>query len=184
MFGVVSGGGRAFLPGPQPQAAGRCAPGTDWKVRPPEMRYHRSPHGCQEQIDVFLAQAEATTIAAVENGGEFLLACLQLQNTGFDGIFRDEFVDEDGLVLTDAVGAVGGLAFNGRVPPGIVMNHGVGGGQVEADASGLEADQEERDIALLKTMIMSSLFFLCNQRQTSKVQCAAANDNRQADGAD
>jgi hypothetical protein len=42
------------------------------------------------------------------------------------------------------VGAVGGLVFDGRVPPRVVVDHRVGRGQVEADAAGLQADQEDR----------------------------------------
>ena len=62
----------------------------------------------------------------------------------------DQLVDEDRLVLADAVGAVGGLVLDRRVPPRVVVDDGVGGGQVEADAAGLEADQEDRHLAGLE----------------------------------
>jgi len=48
------------------------------------------------------------------------------------------------------VGAVGGLVFDRRVPPRVVVDDGVGGGQVEADAAGFQADQENRDFAFLE----------------------------------
>ena len=61
----------------------------------------------------------------------------------FDGAFADEFVDEDGFVLADAVGAVGGLVFGGGVPPRVVVNDGVGVGEGESGASGFEGDEED-----------------------------------------
>jgi hypothetical protein len=53
-------------------------------------------------------------------------------------------LNEHGLGLAEAVGAVGGLVFDGGVPPRVVVDHRVGGGEVEADAAGLEADEEDR----------------------------------------
>ena len=47
-------------------------------------------------------------------------------------------LDEDGVLLADAVGAVGGLGFGDRVPPRVVMDDGVGGGEIEPGAAGLE----------------------------------------------
>src|SRR5439155_26061005 len=49
-----------------------------------------------------------------------------------------------------AMGAVGGLRLDRGIPPRIEMNHGVGGGEIEADAAGFQADQEDcnRGIAL------------------------------------
>ena len=48
------------------------------------------------------------------------------------------------------MGAVGGLIFDCRVPPRVVVDDGVGGGEVEADATGFEADQEDWDFAFLE----------------------------------
>ncbi len=92
----------------------------------------------------------AVARAAVDGVGERLLFLLQGEDAVFDGVFGDEFVDEDGLFLADAVGAVGGLVFDGGVPPGVVVDDGVGGGEVEADAAGLEADEEDGDVAVLE----------------------------------
>ena len=58
--------------------------------------------------------------------GGFVL--LEFQDAVFDGAGADEFVDEDGLGLADAVGAVGRLVLGGGVPPRIVVDDGVGGG--------------------------------------------------------
>ena len=67
-----------------------------------------------------------------------------------DGALAYQPVDEDRLVLADAPGAICGLAFDGRVPPGVVVNHAVGGDQVEAYAAGFQADQEQGRCAALE----------------------------------
>src|SRR5438128_5488354 len=48
------------------------------------------------------------------------------------------------------MGAVGGLRLDRGIPPRIEMNDGVGSGEIEADAAGFQADQEDwnRGIAL------------------------------------
>jgi energy-coupling factor transporter ATP-binding protein EcfA2 len=63
-----------------------------------------------------------------EAGGELGFFLLELVDALFDGVLAEEFVDEDRFVLADAVGAVGGLGFGGGVPPGVVVDDGVGGG--------------------------------------------------------
>ena len=85
-------------------------------------------------------------------GGEFGFFLLKLVDALLDGVLAEEFVDEDGLVLADAVGAVGGLGFGGGIPPGVVVDDGVGGGEVEAGAAGLEGDEEERDFSGLEIL--------------------------------
>jgi hypothetical protein len=59
----------------------------------------------------------------------------------------DQLVNENRFRLADAVGAVGGLRFHGRVPPRIVMDDRVRRRQVQAGAAGFEADQEQRNLA-------------------------------------
>jgi hypothetical protein len=66
------------------------------------------------------------------------LALLEFEDAVLDGVLGDEAVDEHGAVLADAVGAVGGLIFDGGVPPGVEQEDVVGGGEVEAGAAGLE----------------------------------------------
>jgi hypothetical protein len=58
---------------------------------------------------------------------ESSLVFLQLDDAFLDGAAADEFVNEDRLVLADAVGAVGGLVFGGGVPPRVVMNDRISG---------------------------------------------------------
>ncbi len=73
--------------------------------------------------------------------GERALLRLELEDALLDRARRDQPVDEHGLVLADAVGAVGGLVLDRRVPPGIEQEDVVGRGEVEAGAAGLERDQ-------------------------------------------
>src|SRR5204863_3237474 len=48
------------------------------------------------------------------------------------------------------MGAISGLCLDCGIPPWIEMNDGVGGGEIQADAAGFQADQEDwnRGIAL------------------------------------
>ena len=98
----------------------------------------------EQQFDLFPAQVLHQTCRTAEDGiGQFAFSFLQLQHFFLDRVARDQPVGEDRLVLPDAVGAVDGLRFHGRIPPGIEHEDIVGGGQVQAQATGLEADQEE-----------------------------------------
>ena len=80
----------------------------------------------------------------------FLL--LELVDAVLHGAGADELVDEDGLVLADAVGAVGGLIFGSGIPPGIKMDDAVGGGEVEAGPAGFEGDEEDGNVLVLETI--------------------------------
>ena len=70
-----------------------------------------------------------------------------------DRVARDQLEDENRLVLADAVGTVSGLALHRRVPPGVIVDHGICGGQVEAAAAGLEADEEQGHFAGLEAVL-------------------------------
>ena len=99
----------------------------------------------EEVVDGGLVELEVFDVAfAEETLHEFQLGMLELLNLGFDTVVDDEFIDEDGLSLTDAVATVGGLAFDGGVPPRVVVDDAVGGGEVEAGAAGAQADEEQR----------------------------------------
>src|SRR5204863_8003375 len=75
---------------------------------------------------------------------------LQPQDFVFDCVAGDQLVGSDDTGLSDAMGAVGGLRLDGGIPPGIEMNNGVGGGEIQADAARFQADQKNwnRGIAL------------------------------------
>ena len=45
--------------------------------------------------------------------------------------------------LTDAEGAIGGLVFDGGVPPAVEVEYVVGAGEVEADAACFEGENED-----------------------------------------
>ena len=57
---------------------------------------------------------------------------LQAENLFLDRAARDQFVAGHDFRLADAVRAVGGLRFDGGVPPRIEMNDGIRAGQVQA----------------------------------------------------
>jgi hypothetical protein len=84
---------------------------------------------------------------------------LELVDAVLDGAGADEFVDEDGFVLADAVSAVGRLVFGGGIPPWVEVDDAVGGGEVEAGAAGFEGDEEDGDGFVLETLDEFSALF-------------------------
>lgn len=61
----------------------------------------------------------------------------------FEGVLGDEAVDEDVVLLADAVGAVCRLRLYGGIPPKVVMDDMGGGSEVEASAGGFQGEDEE-----------------------------------------
>ena len=78
------------------------------------------------------------------------LAILQGEDFFFDGALREELVDEHRFVLADAMRTRRGLLFDRRIPPGVVVNHRVCGGEIEPRATGFETNQKQRHASLLK----------------------------------
>ena len=107
----------------------------------------------QQRPDHFGAEFLGDVGVGEDAGGELAFLVLEFVDALFDGVLAEEFVDEDGLVLADAVGAVGGLGLGGGVPPGVVVDDGVGGGEVEPGAAGLEGD-EERERILVRLVFL------------------------------
>lgn len=108
----------------------------------------RSFAGRQKEVEIFFGEVEVSGGGGVVGKdtvveGTFLL--LEVEDFLFDGLPGDEFIDEDGVFLSDAVGAIGGLAFEGRIPPWVEVDDGIGGGEVEAGAAGAEGDEEDGD---------------------------------------
>ncbi len=68
---------------------------------------------------------------------------LKLENFVFDAVFADDAVGDDFFGLADAVGAVDGLGFDGGIPPGVEEEDVVGGGEIESDPAGFEADKKD-----------------------------------------
>ena len=71
------------------------------------------------------------------------LRLLQLEDLLLDRVPGDQAVGEHRLRLADAVGAVDRLRLDRRVPPGVEQEDVLGRRQVQAEAAGLEADQEQ-----------------------------------------
>ncbi len=96
----------------------------------------------EQVVEGGLVDLETVGVVGEEGFHEGGFLGLEFLDALFDCALADEFVDKDGLVLPDAVGAVGGLVFGGGIPPGVVVDDGVGGGEVEAGASCLEGNED------------------------------------------
>ena len=92
----------------------------------------------------------AVSVPSSERVGQVALGVVELDDFLLDRVGGDEAVDRDRAGLADAVGAVGGLVLHRRVPPGVHVDHVVGGGEVQAEAAGLEGDQEQVALAILE----------------------------------
>jgi hypothetical protein len=82
--------------------------------------------------------------------GQRALVVVQGHDALLDRAAGHQPVDGDRPLLADAVRAAHGLVFGGRVPPGVDDDHVVGRGQVQAEAAGLQADQEQIALAALE----------------------------------
>ena len=99
---------------------------------------HEKYGNLQEQLSQFCFAQFAQEILARLNDGvdHFLFAFLQGVDFFFDGVLGDKLIDLDGLLLTDAISSVGGLVFDSRIPPGVIVDDHVRAGEVEACAAG------------------------------------------------
>ena len=89
-------------------------------------------------------------VVGVEDGvGQVALLLLEVEDLLLDGVAADQPVGEDVLGLADPVRAVDGLGLDGGVPPGVEQVDVLGGGQVQAEAAGLQADQEDRAVGVV-----------------------------------
>ena len=70
-------------------------------------------------VQIGFGQLELLGFAGEDAFGEAGFLGLQLLDAFLDAAGADELVDEYGFVLADAVGAVGGLVLDRRVPPGV-----------------------------------------------------------------
>ena len=68
---------------------------------------------------------------------------MELDYFFFYGVFCHNSVDGDRAFLTHAVGTIGGLIFDGGVPPGIHVNDIICGGEVESGSACFETDEED-----------------------------------------
>ena len=73
---------------------------------------------------------------------------LEFEDALLDGVLSNDAVGEDGAGLADAVRAVNGLGFDGRVPPGVEEIDVIGRGEVEPGAAGFQAEKEDGAIGI------------------------------------
>src|SRR4051812_9029102 len=112
-----------------------------WVTRTRDGSFH-----LEQVVEIISRQSLCSAGVFTEHGShEILLLLLELQDLFFDRAGGDEAVNRDDLLLADAVSAIGGLVFDGGVPPGVEVDHGVRRGEVETGTAGLETDQEHRD---------------------------------------
>lgn len=84
-----------------------------------------------DQGDEFIGTESSCAICSVEDSGdEFTFIFVECEDLLFDGIFGDQSVDGHGPELAESVGTVGGLVFDGWVPPRVHMDDVIGGGEV------------------------------------------------------
>jgi len=103
------------------------------------------------QIDQGLGIQSARRIAAFQKALRKITLCLvERHDLFFDGSLRHQAIDRDRSILTHAMCAGGCLIFDRGVPPGIQMNHIIGGGQVQPRPAGLKTDEEDFTFARLK----------------------------------
>ena len=79
-------------------------------------------------------------------------AGVQLQNFLLHSAGGDPTIDCHGLCLADSMDAVGGLLFDGRIPPRIRQNDITGGCQIQSRTASLQADQEEVTLSCLEVI--------------------------------
>ena len=84
-----------------------------------------------DQGDQFIGTEFSCAICSVEDSGdEFSFIFVEGEDLLFDGIFGDQSVNGHGAELAESVGSVGGLVFDGWVPPGVHVDDVIGGGEV------------------------------------------------------
>ena len=130
----------------------RLPPGKRWLPRTPRRRAGTLTRlAVPQQVDQLVGGQGVGGVGAFEEGvGQVALGVVELDDLLLDRVGGDEAVDRDRAGLADAVGAVGGLVLHRRVPPGVHVDHVVGGREVQAEAAGLERDQEQVALAILE----------------------------------
>src|SRR5690606_20078931 len=91
--------------------------------------------GGKELLDILYRELlSAGDIATQGRFCDLAFALPKFDHLLLDGVFDDQSVDQDGFVLPDAVGAIGGLVFDGGIPPRIVVDDGIRLGEGETAA--------------------------------------------------
>jgi hypothetical protein len=105
----------------------------------PRATIHASNSSRSSLVSDEIPELSALMIASAK---PFFFACNS--STFCSTVSADQTGGEDRLLLADAMGAIDRLGFDRRVPPGVEQIDGAGGGEIQADAPGFEADQEDR----------------------------------------
>src|SRR6266498_2246088 len=122
-----------------------------WSPWPPRAGRRRPLF--EQTANVVGGEVGGEEVAVVHDAAEEVcLAAGECHDLLLDGVARDQPVDIHRPGLADAVGAVDRLVLGGGVPPGVEQEAVVGLGEVEAEAAGLEADQEHRVGAALEAV--------------------------------
>src|SRR5512145_447018 len=91
----------------------------------------------QESQELLTADVVGRDTLAHDGVCNGALLFVQFDDTLLDAALGDQSVDGDRSLLPDAVGPIGCLRFDCRVPPGIEMDHVVRAGQIEPESAGL-----------------------------------------------
>ena len=81
---------------------------------------------CEQQLQIRVRERCRAGVIGIENTlGQELFLLLQSEYPVFDCACRNQFKDENCLVLANSVGAVSRLSFGRGIPPGIIVNYRV-----------------------------------------------------------
>jgi hypothetical protein len=97
-----------------------------------------------------VAAGRADPAAIDEVGGQFAFSLMQLPDLFLNGAAGNQAIDGHRFLLADAVSPVRGLVLYCRVPPGVQVDDVISRGEVQAQSSGPQADQEKIALALLE----------------------------------
>ena len=83
----------------------------------------------EQAVYVICRELKARAVPAFKNARcQEAFAPLQLKHLLLNAARNDEIVDKDRTLLTDAIRSISCLSLSRRIPPRIVVNHGIGAG--------------------------------------------------------
>ena len=138
-------GALANLAGPDPVQTRHQAERLLVQVRfeVPKNSSVMAPSGLLEQIPkIIKSQCPAECFFTEDVFGQVGLPDLQLTDLVLDGIADQQSVGKDCLRLTDSMGAINGLIFDGWIPPRIKKDHVRCYFQIESRAAGFQRNKE------------------------------------------
>ena len=103
----------------------------------------------EEHFQVFAGERLPCVLAGNDGLGHATLGLLQLENFFLHSILTYKLVGKDLSGLADAVCTIRCLTFHSRIPPGVVVDHVIGGSKVQSRAACLERNEEDGDVGTL-----------------------------------